>query len=108
MAKTKTDNEAPSEHASGARTDKGLSGQESFREGLRQKYPNRAANAVSSSRGAAITLFCLECVGGSYVDTKNCTDKTCFLWNWRPGREKPPATEAQIANGKALSARLGS
>jgi hypothetical protein len=35
------------------------------------------------SRKASIRYFCLECVGFSENEVKECTDKGCSLWRWR-------------------------
>ena len=37
-----------------------------------------------TSRAAAITLFCLECVGCERAAVRDCTDQACALWPWRP------------------------
>ena len=39
---------------------------------------------ATTSRAAAIRLFCLECVGCERAAVRDCTDKACALWPWRP------------------------
>ena len=57
---------------------------ERFTDMLRKKFPIRAERAANGSRGAAITMNCLECVGGSIADAKACTARDCFLWPYSP------------------------
>ena len=44
----------------------------------RQLYDRRA-----KSRKAAIRSFCLECVGYSETEVRECTDENCPLYDWR-------------------------
>ena len=53
---------------------------------IAKAYPRTVA-AASKSRKAAIKLFCLECVGGSRIEVKRCTDAGCPLYRYRPYRE---------------------
>jgi hypothetical protein len=51
-------------------------------EKIRKKYPRRL------TRGRAIKLYCKEnCCAGDMTSWKNCTIKSCFLWNFRLGKE---------------------
>jgi hypothetical protein len=51
-------------------------------EKLRKKYPARL------TRGRAIKLYCKElCCCGDIKSWKECSQKDCFLWNFRLGRE---------------------
>ncbi len=36
------------------------------------------------SRVAAINAMCLECMGLSRQEVRDCTDRSCPLWNVRP------------------------
>lgn len=38
---------------------------------------------TSSSRKAAIRSQCIECCGGSLVEVRKCTAKSCSLWRFR-------------------------
>jgi hypothetical protein len=53
--------------------------QDKLRAELRNSLP-RAAEAAKRQRGAAIRLFCIECMGGSIRDAAACQEKDCFLW----------------------------
>lgn len=46
---------------------------------LVEKYPGLAGRAAAS-RAAAVKLFCIECMGGSNRDAKECAERSCFLW----------------------------
>lgn len=49
---------------------------------LRKKYPER------NPRGKAIKLYCKEmCCCGDMGSWKECPLKSCFLWNFRFGKE---------------------
>ncbi len=41
------------------------------------------AERAGSSRKAAIRSFCIECMGLSSNDVKECTDTQCRLYAWR-------------------------
>lgn len=58
-------------------------------EELRAKYPSMAKAAERRPR-AAIRLFCLECLGGSFADVDRCSDVACPLWPFRRGPGKRP------------------
>jgi hypothetical protein len=53
---------------------------------IREKRPALAKKADNGTPSAAIRLFCLECVGGSALDVRNCTAPECPLLNFRMGR----------------------
>lgn len=56
----------------------------SLRDDLREKYIGLSRKADhESSRSSAIRLFCLECMGGSLADVKDCQTQACFLWPYR-------------------------
>jgi hypothetical protein len=51
-------------------------------EKIRKKYPSRL------TRGRAIKLFCKEnCSAGDNVSWRDCTQRGCFLWAFRMGKE---------------------
>ena len=52
---------------------------------IRDKFPRMAKKADSGSRAAAIRIFCLTCMGGAPSHVKDCTAKTCPLYNYRLG-----------------------
>ncbi len=92
--------------------------QEAFRNELRAKYPGRAKRALGNGKAASIELFCLECIGGSAQEAKQCESRSCFLWphgfgrsraqlNPRPekaegplGQGAPQANQVELANTK--------
>ena len=43
------------------------------------------ARANPGSRSLAIRAFCLECVGGSHKDVRECVCHDCSLYPFRPG-----------------------
>ena len=49
---------------------------------LREKYPGLSAFSRTQG-GAAIRLFCLECMGGVPSEVKACTDLKCALYTFR-------------------------
>jgi hypothetical protein len=56
---------------------------------IRKKHKTLAERAVNGkSKTACIKLFCLACVGGVYVDARDCQSKDCFLWPAAFGRGK--------------------
>lgn len=55
---------------------------------IRAKHPTMALRA-RKSRGPAIRLFCLECMGDLYVEVKTCTAHKCPLHPWRLGAGGP-------------------
>jgi len=64
---------------------------ESF-EKIRKKYP------VRLTRGRAIKLYCKEQCCGDMESWKNCNISSCFLWNFRLGKEtlaKPKSFKKQ-------------
>lgn len=61
-----------------------------FRAEVAKKYPAMLAKA-KTSRLVSLRLFCVECMGGSRNDAKNCQTTDCFLhahrgkaWEQRP------------------------
>lgn len=52
----------------------------------------RALSGSASPRGA-IKAFCLQCVGFSRSDIKNCTARACALHKYRPYQEEEDQTE---------------
>ena len=51
-------------------------------ENIRKRYPSRI------TRGRAIKLYCKTCCcAGDTTSWKDCTQKSCFLWVFRLGRE---------------------
>ncbi len=61
--------------------------QQAFRDELRAKYPGRAKRALGNGKAASIELFCIECIGGSAHDAKQCESRSCFLWPHGFGRD---------------------
>lgn len=57
-------------------------------EELRKKYPGLAKKEKSGSRAAAIRLYCLECLGGSAKEVKECDDTLCPLHQFRMGKRE--------------------
>ena len=55
-----------------------------LRDEIRTKFPNAAAAAATASRRQAIRLFCIECMGGSSKDARECETRDCFLWPYGP------------------------
>jgi len=51
---------------------------------IRNKWPNLTRD-LHKSRKAAITLFCIECMGGNRAEVARCTATECPLYRWRPG-----------------------
>ena len=52
---------------------------------------NKAFDNIDRSRKDAIKIFCVECVGGGpgYRGTiRDCTDRGCPLYPWRPYKGK--------------------
>jgi len=59
---------------------------------IRKKYP--ALSSKSARRPlAAIRLFCLECLGGSVHEVRNCTSSDCSLYAFRMGK-RPVQSES--------------
>lgn len=55
---------------------------------------NKAFDNIDRSRKDAIKIFCVECVGGGpgYRGTiRDCTDRGCPLYPWRPYKGKEPS-----------------
>lgn len=53
------------------------------------------------TRGEAIRRFCLECMGGSWLEVKLCTAPNCPLYRYRMGNEnKALAVEKSEKNEK--------
>jgi len=51
-------------------------------EKIRKKYPSRL------TRGRAIKLYCKEnCCAGDTTSWRECSQKACFLWSFRLGKE---------------------
>jgi len=62
---------------------------------------NKAFDNIDRSRKDAIKIFCVECVGcgpGYRVVIRECTDKGCPLYPWRPykSNDKTVAPEPEI------------
>lgn len=55
-------------------------------EELRAKRPQLAARAAAGNTLASIRLNCLECSGGSALETAACVSERCSLWPFRLGR----------------------
>ena len=52
---------------------------------------HKAFDNIDRSRKDAIKIFCIECVGcgsGYRAFIRDCTDKGCPLYPWRPYKEK--------------------
>lgn len=82
-----------------------------FRDELRAKYPRAAESAARGSCRAAVKLQCLECVGGTRQDVRDCSDRGCPLYVVRPYRteaEQPPRmrSAAQLEADRAAGERL--
>jgi len=57
-----------------------------IREKLKAKYPGLWRRTYDEkSRSAAIQLFCRECIGDQMIELKECSDKTCPLYQFRLG-----------------------
>ena len=55
-----------------------------LRDDLREKYIGLSRKADhEASRSSAVRLFCLECMGGSLAEVKDCQTQACFLWPYR-------------------------
>lgn len=48
----------------------------------------RVKKAAASNKKAILELHCLECVGGSPSDVRDCTVKNCFSYHIRPYQNK--------------------
>jgi hypothetical protein len=60
---------------------------------LRRKFPARL------TRGRAIKLYCKElCCCGDIKSWKECSITSCFLWNFRLGREVVENNKTQQKN----------
>jgi len=59
----------------------------SIKDEIAKKYP-ALASALQRSKAAAIKLACVECMGGSGREARNCTQQDCYLWPhaWRSRR----------------------
>ena len=71
-----------------------------LRNELRAKLPKTFAARDKGSYRAAVRLQCLECVGGSRLDVRDCTDCDCPLYLIRPYK-----TEAEEQAKAALIQR---
>ena len=67
------------------------------REHLEKTYPGRARKARGNERAEAIRMFCLECMGASPKEVERCTDKTCWLYQFR----LPRSVEVRMLSGHA-------
>lgn len=57
------------------------------RDELRAQFPGLAK---STAPRAAAKLFCIECMGGSLREARECGIRDCFLWPlWKARREAP-------------------
>lgn len=61
---------------------------------LRRKLPGLSGRSLRGSRGAAIRLFCLECMGGSRPEVKACSAPECPLFLYRDGHWHKEQTDA--------------
>lgn len=76
---------------------------------IRRKNPKLALKAdYGRSAISAIKLFCLECVGDSLKDVKECTVVACPLWQYRPGAGKDFSCREGIIPAQAELEKLAS
>ena len=66
---------------------------------------NKAFDNIDRSRKDAIKIFCVECVGGApgyRKEIRDCTDRGCPLYPWRPykGESKPISPEEVVEKTK--------
>jgi len=55
-----------------------------------QEQPSLAYRIyIKKSWKAAITAFCIECLGGSRTEAKNCTHYLCPLYSFSPAYSVP-------------------
>jgi hypothetical protein len=67
-------------------------------EKLRRKYPARL------TRGRAIKLYCKElCCCGDNISWRECPITSCFLWNFRMGKEIIKKEKTERKNDSMLS-----
>lgn len=73
---------------------------------LIEAYPALVRAARTNSPKKAVRLFCLECIGGSPREVKECQDFICPLWPYRHGHgfEDPglPIPEKEELSDEAL------
>lgn len=69
-----------------------------LREQLRRQKPGLAQKATRQ-RGAAIRLFCLECMGGNAAEVRRCDSIRCFLHPYRMGRREDVSLHAPDGDG---------
>jgi len=63
-------------------------------ETLAKRYPAKARLARTGSRSSAVQLFCLQCMGGSLNDVRDCfAQLSCELWPYRVGRFESAGTK---------------
>lgn len=41
------------------------------------------------TKGRAIRMYCLDCMGGQPTEVRECPDTKCALWRYRNGKEEP-------------------
>lgn len=59
--------------------------QEDMRAELRARFPGLAK---ATSPRSQVRLFCIECMGGSAKDARECETRDCFLWPLLPWRTR--------------------
>jgi hypothetical protein len=57
----------------------------------REEQLVKLRSRASTSKAAAIKLFCIECVGDERDDIRNCTATGCALYAHRPYQTKAAA-----------------
>lgn len=79
-----------------------------IREELALRFPKLCARA-STSRAAAVKLFCVECMGGVVRDARECEEAGCPLrphrgsgWSGYVDRRTPEQIAAHLAAGQRL------
>lgn len=58
---------------------------------------------AKTSRAAAVKLFCLDCVGGTRAEVRDCTAKDCALYPHRPYQVSMPEKQAPSRTEQAES-----
>ncbi len=64
---------------------------------------NKAFDNIDKSRKDSIKIFCVECVGcgpGYRAVIRDCTDKGCPLYPWRPYKNNDKAAVSETSGAK--------
>ena len=54
----------------------------------------------------AIRCFCIECMGGQVTDVKDCTTKTCPLYDFRMGKNPYNTRQFTEEQRQAMAERM--